>query len=440
MSHQNERDAIRAYMRARGVNYTAARRAISDAVRDFTHVHDVDHATAVQAISQDLLSPASAKPTAEPARPPVYKVTHEDQERQQAYWLRFLASHGLNDHGAFAGVHDKLPTEVSYEGLHSIIRGERWGYDARFRLAKGAWFNDHRRIYSSFFGLVIMYSPYSHGPGRAEMGQTLPEESLSSIRETASLNRAVWASGRVGEGSYAAADRTLRPHGKTVHTVSIVFVIPLAGYEAEAKRFARQVASQFQPLEDEVHPVQRRLAPTYHGDDEEKVVVESDRRGAYWARWLAKHGLVRASDYGGTLPTETETGRLERFLLPDRTWFADHCTVYSSFFGLVVMYHPYPVGGDERMGERPEGWELKAIRDTAAMNDAVWAVGRIGEGPYSWTYCTTYPDGVVLATASVVFIIPLVGYREEAQKFARRLARQFQPKKAELHPALRSQF
>lgn len=442
LSYQDRRDAIRAYMAEHGVSYIAARRAI-----DATAEQEVTGPTGGTAAGDsevdwvDLVlrsNNEAAATRSSSADAPRYKTTREDWDRVREFWARWQRQHGLLEHHEYSSATKKIPTESGAAARRD--RGERRYHRAgRFRLAEESWFNDHERIYSSFFGLVIMYSPYVGGPYRRTgddfMGGRLSEAGMAPIRETAKLNNAVWAVSRVGEGPYSWSNVIASPDGTLVHTVSVIFVIPLAGYAAAAQRFAQRLARQAKPELVDLHPW--IIGPNVPPSSGPPVEVDTSRRGRFWDRWVKRNGLVRAGDYEGELPTETDLSRMGRFRMPASTFFGDHRTVYSSFFGMVVMFHPYARHGDDRLGERLNEQELAQVRQTAELNGAVWATGKIGEGPYSWLNRISGTDSGVLSSVSVVFVIPLVGYETEATTFAQRMSRQFKPRQDELPPALR---
>lgn len=433
-------------MAEHGVSYTAARRAL-DAAGEHKLTGPTRDAAAGQSKVGSLVDQVAyanekaAATRSSSADAPRYQTTHEDWDRVRGFWGRWRWQHGLLEHHEYTGATKKIPTESG--AVARLDLGEReYNRAGRFRRAEESWFNDHERIYSSFFGLVIMYSPYVHGPYRTAgdqfMGGQLSEAGLAPIRETAALNNAVWAVGRVGEGPYSWSNVIASPHGTLVHTISVVFVIPLVGFEKEAQRFARQLARQAKPEPADLHPW--TVGPNVPPGSGPPVELDTSRRGRFWDRWVKRNGLVRASDYTGELPIQTELSRVGRFRIPASSFFTDHRTVYSSFFGLVVMFHPYADDGDDgddRMGEQLNERELAQVGETAELNGAVWATGKIGEGPYSWLNRISGADNGVLSSVSVVFVIPLLGYEKEAKKFAQRMARQFKPRQDELPPALR---
>lgn len=447
MSRQNERDAIRAYMREHSCNYTTALRAIREGRNPSRQSDPIDS----WAPPADLMARIEQRRQQRELRQEQERLRREAEARSERYWARWRTEHGLRDHHTFTEAGAKLPVEIAFSS--KLGNYAECGRSARFRLAAGAWFTDHHHIYSSFCGLVLMYHPYGHNPVRAGMGEALNEEALKPIRDTAALNNAMWATGRVGEGPYSWSNCISSPDRGVVHSVSVVFVIPLRGCEAAAQDLANRLASQFEPQSSELAPghemagrVDTPDAAAPDQDGAPAIAVSADSQQKLWDRWIRRNGLMKATDYTGVIPTATDTDPAGRFMLAKHphtgqiAWFNENRAVYSSFHGLVIMFSPVLPHYKDGIGENLEGFHLDQIRATAAMNDAVWAAGRVGEGPHSWTgrlspaHQSGYTDREIVPSVSIVFVLPLHGYRKEAATFATRLARQIRPLKAELSP------
>lgn len=445
MSRQNERDAIRAYMRKHSCNYTTAKRAIREG-RNPASQSDPIHSWTPSA---ELMARIEQHRKQRELRQEQERLRREARERSEQYWARWRAEHGLRDHHTFTEAGAKLPVEIAFS--RNLNNYAECGRSARFRLASGSWFNDHHHIYSSFCGLVLMYHPYAHNPVEVRMGEELNEESLKPIKETAALNNAVWATGRVGEGPYSWANCISSPDGEVLNSVSVVFVIPLRGFEAAAQELANRLASQFEPHSCELaagHQMTGHVETPKTAPDQDGALVVVDGHQRLWDRWIRRNGLMRATDYTGAIPTAIAADPAGRFTLAKHphtgkvAWFNQNRAVYSSFHGLVIMFSPVLPYYKDDIGAKLEGFHLDQIRATAAMNDAEWAAGRVGEGPRSWTdrlspaSQTSETGGEIVPSASIVFVLPLHGYRKEAATFARRLARQIKPLKAEVSPTV----
>jgi hypothetical protein len=164
-------------------------------------------------------------------------------------------------------------------------------------------------------------------------------------------------------------------------------------------------------------------------------LTESDieRRNAFIAHWEAKHGLVPAYD----LPSRPTDGRYridERFRHSAETWYIDHFRMYISAYGLILIFSPYVKDLEKRLDDRVTPDELEAVKESASLNHAVFAVGRVCEGIYAQSSQTLYPDERRIHTVTVVFIIPLVGYAAEAADLAQQLAKPLKFRAKDLHP------